>query len=77
MPREKNTYLKKQPSKALQEDWHQIFGNEVASGIDCVAPSTYPNNDVPHFIIDDENPGAGGYVSIGGAETGDDHLFSS
>ncbi|KAL4566254.1 hypothetical protein LXL04_030367 [Taraxacum kok-saghyz] len=71
-------YLKKkQPSKALQEDWNQIFGDAVASGIDCVAPSMDPNNNVPHLIIDDEDLGACGHVPIGEAEIGDDPLFSS
>ncbi|KAL4572325.1 hypothetical protein LXL04_019097 [Taraxacum kok-saghyz] len=51
--------------------------DEIASGIDCVAPSMDPNNNVPHLIIDDEDPGVGGHVPKGEAETSDNPLFSS
>lgn len=52
---------KKQPSSELQEAWDQIFGDAVASGTDCVAPSMDPStfSDMPHVIIDDENPTTG------------------
>ncbi|KAL4564309.1 hypothetical protein LXL04_028369 [Taraxacum kok-saghyz] len=69
-------YLKKQPSKALQEDWNQIFCDAVTSGIDCVAPSVDPSNDVPHFIIDDENPRTV-CAPLENRENGDDVYFSN
>ncbi|KAI3515805.1 hypothetical protein L1887_14709 [Cichorium endivia] len=52
---------KKQPSSELQEAWDQIFGDAVASGTYCVAPSMDPStfSDMHHVIIDDENPTTG------------------
>ncbi|CAH1452826.1 unnamed protein product [Lactuca virosa] len=47
--------FEKQPSLELQEAYDQIFGDTVASGADCVAPSMDPStlNAMPHVIIDD------------------------
>ncbi|CAH1438827.1 unnamed protein product [Lactuca virosa] len=65
---------KKQPSLELQLAWEQIFGDAVASGINCVAPSMDHTtlNDILIVNINDENPATGDNV-----ETGDDTFFAS
>ncbi|CAH1435785.1 unnamed protein product [Lactuca virosa] len=71
---------KKQPSLELQEAWDQIFGDAVASGADCVAPSMDPStlNAMPHVIIDDENPTMGDDVATNDhVPANDDTFFSS
>lgn len=36
-------FQNKQPSLDLQEAWDQLYGDAVASGVDCVAPSIDPS----------------------------------
>ncbi|CAH1442977.1 unnamed protein product [Lactuca virosa] len=71
---------KKQHSLELQEAWDHIFGDAVASGADCMAPSMYSStlNTTPHVIIDDENPTTCDDVATGDhVQTGDATFFSS
>ncbi|GJY14780.1 hypothetical protein Tco_0385202 [Tanacetum coccineum] len=48
---------KKQPTKELQEAWYHLFGDAVASGVECVAPCMDPKslNEVHNVDAEDDS----------------------
>ncbi|PWA48952.1 myb/SANT-like domain-containing protein [Artemisia annua] len=49
------SFRKKQPTKELQEAWYNLFGDAVASGVECVAPCMDPStlNEVHNVDVED------------------------
>ncbi|KAL4577921.1 hypothetical protein LXL04_014036 [Taraxacum kok-saghyz] len=72
-------FRKKQPSFELQQGCDQIFGDAVASGTDCVAPSMdpIPSNNMNTVILDEDDIMAGDNVATHDDVPTDDGTFFS